>query len=215
LAIDDSDWGLSAGLLWTVADGLRLGAFYRQAPEFRLIYDVTAGPLASEIGSPAYTPGATVLKIVTPMQFPDVYGLGLAYRSPSGKIAVGLEWDRVEYSTIFSSFDPVAVESVDPDLDLEISLAADDGNEFRLGAEYALINLKPVLAIRAGVWLDPDHRFRSISSDPEHQALFQPGEDEVHVSLGFGLAFKSFQIDVAADFSDRVDTASLSAIYSF
>jgi long-subunit fatty acid transport protein len=215
MAIDDSDWGLSAGLLWTVADGLSLGAFYRQAPEFRLVYDVTAGPLASEIGGPAYAAGATVLTITTPMQFPDVYGLGLAYRSPDGKLAVGLEWDRVEYSTIFSSFDPVVVESVDPDLDLEISLAADDGNEFRLGAEYALINLKPVLAFRAGVWLDPDHRFRSISSDPEHQALFQPGEDEVHVSLGFGLAFRSFQIDVAADFSDRVDTASVSAIYSF
>ena len=215
MVIDDSDWGLSAGLLWTVAEGLSLGAFYRQAPEFRLVFDVTAGPIAPEFFDPAYSPGATILTIVTPMQFPDVYGFGAAYRSPSGKLAIGFEWDRVEYSTIFSSFDPVVIEALDTDLDLAVSLAADDGNEIRLGAEYALINLRPVLAIRAGVWLDPDHRFRSISSDPEHQALFQPGDDEVHVSVGFGLAFTSFQIDVAADFSDRVDTASLSAIYSF
>ena len=215
MVIDDSDWGLSAGLLWTVAKGLSLGAFYRQAPEFRLVYDVTAGRLAQEYFDPAYTPGATIVKIATPMQFPDVYGLGLAYRSPNGKLAIGFEWDRVEYSTIFSSFDPVVIETLDSDLDLWVSLAADDGNELRLGAEYALLELKPVLALRVGVWLDPDHRFRSISSDPEHQALFQPGEDEIHFSLGFGLAFKSFQIDLAADFSDPVDTASLSAIYSF
>jgi len=107
------------------------------------------------------------------------------------------------------------IESIDTDLDLEVVLAADDGDELRLGAEFAFLDLKPVLAIRAGVWLDPDHRFRSISGDPEHQALYQPGEDEVHVAVGLGLAFKSFQIDLAADFSDLVDTVSLSAIYSF
>jgi hypothetical protein len=107
------------------------------------------------------------------------------------------------------------IETLDPELDLTVSLAADDGDEFRLGAEYAFLDLKPVLALRAGVWLDPDHRFHSISDEPDHQALFQPGDDEVHAAVGVGLAFKSFQIDLAADFSDRVDTFSLSAIYSF
>jgi hypothetical protein len=164
---------------------------------------------------PEYSPGATILTIASPMQFPDVYGLGVAYRSPNGKLAVGLEWDRVGYSSIFDSFDPVVIETLDDDLDLEVMLAADDGNELRLGAEFAFLDLKPVLAVRAGVWLDPDHRFYSISSDPEHRALFQSGEDEVHVAVGLGLAFKSFQIDLAADFSDLVDTASLSVIYSF
>ena len=215
MGIDDSDWGLSAGLLWAFAEGWSLGAFYRQGPEFRLVFDVTGGPLAPEFLDPDFTPGATILTIATPMQFPDVYGLGIAYRSPDGKLAVGFEWDRVGYSSIFDSFDPVVIESLDDDLDLGINLAADDGNELRLGAEYAFLNLKPVLAFRAGVWLDPDHRFRSISDDPEHRALFQAGEDEVHVAVGVGLAFKSFQIDLAADFSDLVDTASLSVIYSF
>ena len=215
MVIDDSDWGLSAGLLWTFAEGWSLGAFYRQGPEFGLVFDVTGGPLAPEFFDPEFTPGATILTIATPMQFPDVYGLGIAYRSPDGKLAVGFEWDRVGYSSIFDSFDPVVIETLDDDLDLGVDLVADDGNELRLGAEYAFLDLKPVLAIRAGVWLDPDHRFRSTSGDPEHRALFQPGEDEVHVAVGVGLAFKSFQIDLAADFSDLVDTASLSVIYSF
>ncbi|MBD3854683.1 MAG: outer membrane protein transport protein, partial [Acidobacteria bacterium] len=214
MAFDDSDWGLSAGLLWSFAEGWALGAFYRQGPEFRLVFDTRAGPVAQDF-DPALTPGATILTIATPMQFPDVYGLGIAYRSPDGKLAVGFEWDRVGYSSIFDSFDPVVIETLDDDLDLGVDLVADDGNELRLGAEYAFLDLKPVLAIRAGVWLDPDHRFRSTSDDPEHRALFQPGEDEVHVAVGLGLAFASFQIDLAADFSDLVDTVSLSMIYSF
>jgi long-subunit fatty acid transport protein len=214
MAFDDADWGLSAGLLWTFAESWSLGAFYRQGPEFKLVYDARAGPVAQDI-DPIFTPGVTILTIATPMQFPDVYGLGIAYRSPDGKLAVGFEWDRVGFSSIFDSFDPVVIESLDDDLDLEVSLTADDGNELRLGAEYAFLDLKPVLAVRVGVWLDPDHRFRSISDDPEHRALFQSREDEVHVAVGVGLAFKSFQIDLAADFSDLVDTVSLSAIYSF
>jgi long-subunit fatty acid transport protein len=216
MAIDDSDWGLSAGLLWSFAEGWSLGAFYRQGPEFGLVFEVQAGPLAPEFMDPDYTPGATILTIATPMQFPDVYGLGVAYRSPDGKLAIGFEWDRVGYSSIFDSFDPVVIETLDDDLDLGIYLAADDGNELRLGVEYAFLDLNPVLAVRAGVWLDPDHRFRSIHPyDPDHRASFVAGEDEVHVAVGFGLAFKSFQIDLAADFSDLVDTASLSVIYSF
>jgi long-subunit fatty acid transport protein len=214
MVFDDSDWGLSAGLLWSPARRWSLGALYRQGPEFTLVYHLRTGP-AAQIIDPSIPPGETFLVIATPMKFPDVYGLSIAYRSPDGKISVGFEWDRVEYSSIFSSFDPVVLETIDDDLDLGVDLAADDGDEFRFGAEYAVLDLEPVLAIRAGAWLDPDHRFRSISSDPEHRALFQPGEDEIHVTVGCGLAFKSFQIDLAADFSDLVDTISLSAIYSF
>jgi long-subunit fatty acid transport protein len=214
MAFDDSDWGLSAGLFWSFAEQWSVGASYRQGPEFDLVFAVRAGPVAQLI-DPSYTPGETYLVIATPMKFPDVYGFGIAYRTVDGKLTVGFEWDRVGYSSIFGSFDPVVIETLDDDLDLGIELAADDGNELRLGAEYAFLDLKPVLAIRAGVWLDPDHRFRSISSDPEHQALFQPGDDEIHFAVGLGLAFESFQIDLAADFSDLVDTVSLSAIYSF
>ena len=111
--------------------------------------------------------------------------------------------------------DAVVIETIDPDLDLEIDLAADDGDELRLGAEYALLGLEPVLALRAGIWLDPDHRFHSIITDPLHQASFQRGEDNLHLTIGCGLAFSSFQIDLAADFSDLVDTFSRSAMYSF
>ena len=215
MAIDDSDWGLSAGLLWGFAERWSFGAFYRQGPEFRLKYDLVGGPLASFLG-PAAIPGETPFVITSPMQFPDVYGIGIAYRSQDDRLAVGFEWDRVEYSSIFSSFDPEVVETVDPDLDLNTYLVADDGDELRLGAEYAFLELAPVVALRAGIWRDPDHRFHSVHPyDPEHRALFQRGEDEMHVAVGVGLAFTAFQIDLAADFSKLIDTFSLSGILSF
>jgi long-subunit fatty acid transport protein len=216
MAIDDADWGLSAGLLWGFAERWSVGAFYRQAPEFKLVYEVVGGPLAPIFLDPPVPAGETAFIIETPMQFPDVYGIGLAYRSRDGRFTVGLEWDRVEYSSIFSSFDPVVIESLESELDLSNYLVADDGNEFRVGGEYAFLDLNPVLAFRAGIWIDPDHRFRSVHPDnPEHQTLFQAGEDELHFAVGIGLAFKTFQIDLAADFSDLVDTFSLSAIYGF
>ena len=68
---------------------------------------------------------------------------------------------------------------------------------------------------RAGAWLDPDHRvsFTSTGTALDH-SIFR-GDDELHFAFGVGVAFDSFQIDAAVDFSDLVDTASLSAIYSF
>ena len=47
------------------------------------------------------------------------------------------------------------------------------------------------------------------------RALLPRGDDEMHYAAGLGLALQSFQIDLAVDFADRVDTVSLSAIYSF
>ncbi|MFQ5524702.1 MAG: hypothetical protein ACE5GX_00440 [Thermoanaerobaculia bacterium] len=73
----------------------------------------------------------------------------------------------------------------------------------------------PIVAVRVGAWLDPDHQVHDTSDDLFIRALEQPGDDQVHFALGFGLAFESFQIDVGVDLADTVDTISLSAIYSF
>jgi len=213
---DDTDWGLSAGLLWSISEQWSIGGFYRQGPGFDLTYEIIAGPLWGEVvGDPSIVEDTLILRVIGQMFFPDVYGLGVAYRSGDGRLAVSFEWDRVEYSAIFDNFVPTLVGGIDQDPDLRIELAADDGDELHLGAEYAFLDREPVIAIRGGLWLDPDHRFHSISDDTEHQALFPPGEDQIHLAVGLGLAFKSFQIDLAADFSDSVDTFSLSAIYSF
>jgi long-chain fatty acid transport protein len=214
MSFGDSDWGVTAGVLWSVSGQWSVGGFYREGPEVEMVYDVRAGPMAPVI-DPSIRPGETVLIVASNLKFPDVYGIGLAYRSLNGRLAVGFGWDRVEYSTIFGQSKPVQVGGSQDDADLMIQLAADDGDELRLGAEYAFVDTRPVLAVRLGAWLDPDHRFHSISSDPEHRALFPPGDDELHLAVGLGLALSSFQVDIGVDFSDLVDTASLSIIYSF
>jgi hypothetical protein len=141
------------------------------------------------------------------LDFPDVLGLGIAYRSPDGSLTVGFEWDRVEYSVILESLDSPLVET---------SLAAiDDADELRLGLEYVFLEMTPVIAVRGGLWRDPDHRFRYIGDSPFDQALFPAGEDALHVTVGVGIALRRFQIDLGADLSDAVDQYALSAILSF
>ena len=71
-----------------------------------------------------------------------------AVRTPLQKDACtgSFEWDYVVYSAIFEG---------DPDE------AIPDAHELHLGGEYAFLQVAPLLAVRAGVWLDPDHRVRS------------------------------------------------------
>ena len=73
------------------------------------------------------------------------------------------------------------------------------------------------MAVRVGAWLDPDHRFRAdpARNDPFERALFGGGDDELHLAAGLGLAFWDFQLDLAVDSSELVDTASISAIWQF
>jgi hypothetical protein len=92
----------------------------------------------------------------------------------------------------------------------------DDVDQFHLGGEWVFLNSTPLLAIRAGIWHDPDHLTRANENADDHtRALLRPGEDQLHYALGLGLAFKNFQLDAAVDLPDTVDTASLSLIYSF
>jgi long-subunit fatty acid transport protein len=214
MVFDGSDWGVNVGLLSTLSERWSVAAFYRQGPEFDLAWNIRAGPAVAAITDVPVTPGSNLIVVATPIAFPDVYGIGVTYRSRDGRLAIGFEWDRVEYSTIIDGLDPTVLEAFEP-LDLDVDLAVDDGDELHLGGEYAFLDATPVIAVRVGVWLDPDHRFRSISGDPEHRALFPPGDDELHLAVGVGLAFKHFQVDAGVDFSDLVDTASVSLIYSF
>jgi hypothetical protein len=96
-------------------------------------------------------------------------------------------------------------------------LGIDDGTEVRLGAEYVFLDMENPFTIRAGVWHDPEHTIRwngavTNVSQAINATLFSTGDDELHYALGFGWAFKHWQLDAAADFSDRVNTISMSGV---
>ncbi len=204
--IDDRDLGLTAGFLWTLSPRWRLGGFYREGPGFHLRGETLSGPSGSFVGLPAA--GTVLEQGASPSAFPDVYGLGGVFQSEDGRLTLAFEWNRVEYSTILDRLDP-------EDFDVD-DLVLKDGDEFHLGGEYVFLRSTPVVAARLGVWLDPDHQPRATAaSELIELALLPPGTDKTHWSVGVGLAFENFQIDIGADFSDLVDTVSLSAIYSF
>jgi len=199
---ESSDWGINVGILWRFAEGWRLGGVYRQGPDLGYTIANRAGPAHWE-------PEGSDLGRVSGLRIslPEVYGVGVAYRSPSGSVTVGFEWDRVEYSVIMETLGSEVVDTTDVSLD--------DADELHLGFEYVFLKSTPLIAVRAGLWRDPDHRFRYEGDDPVQRALFHPGEDAVHISVGAGIAFKRLQIDIGADFSDAVDQFALSAIFSF
>ncbi len=198
--LDDSDWGLTAGFLWSPSTAWRVGGAYREGPAA----DGFTVEILSGRSNPAVPVGTTLERLSSALAFPDVYGVGLAYRAPGDRLTLSFEWDRVEYSTIIES------------LTIENQAVIDDADEFHVGAEFVLLEKRPVIALRGGAWLDPDHRLRFEGTErAPDQALFLRGSDEIHWSAGVGFVFRRFQLDVGIDLSDLVDTFSLSTIYGF
>jgi long-subunit fatty acid transport protein len=199
LLVDGSDWALAGGFLWRLSESWRIGGVYRQGFETAIGFELTAGE-AFGLGVPA---GEVVARVTgIPVEFPDIYGLGFAYRGLEGHLTVSFQWDRVEYSDL-----PTSLGLDDQTID--------DTDELHLGAEYVFLGSTPIIALRLGVWHEPDHQLRANIDDPVTRALKPRGDDEMHYAAGLGIATTRFQIDFAADFSDRVDTLAVSAIYNF
>ncbi len=196
LESEDTAWGVLAGILWRISDRWSLGAVYRQGPDVRAGFEERAGPM--HWAAPA---GTVTAAGVGDLSLPSVLGLGGSYRSGDGRLTVGLEWDRVGYSSL--------LEQADPELALE------DGDELHAGAEYVFPRSRSALALRLGAWLDPNHRIGYRGQGYVQRALILPGEDELHVAAGLGVVVKRVQIDIGIDVSDPVGTASVSTIYSF
>ncbi|MEM7587708.1 MAG: hypothetical protein AAF560_30250 [Acidobacteriota bacterium] len=182
---EDQDVTFNAGFLWHFAPGWDLGGFFRQGPSFALASDVVAGPTSE------FPPPTTVLSTRTgiPLDLPNVYGLGVAYETKNGAMTASFEWDHIGPSAGF-----------------------DAAEELHLGLELLVLRTSPVLALRLGLWHDPDRRADKSVVTP---SLVPMGFDDWHTAIGVGVAFKSLKLDFALDQSDRVDTFSLSMVYVF
>jgi hypothetical protein len=82
LRVDDSDWGMNAGVVWSITKNVNVGGFYRQSPSFSAAKETLGDPELE----------------FNKVRLPDVFGAGIAFRSNSGRIAASVEWDHVRYS---------------------------------------------------------------------------------------------------------------------
>ncbi len=229
----DSDLGLNIGFVWKIAKRWSLGGVYRQGPDFDLD--------AKQKGSPSRELQPILTDEPAEFHAPDVHGIGLAF-TPRNSLRFSFDYNRVEYSRIVEGIVDIYgialatnSQGINRGLDPELKrYKVDDASELHAGFEYVLFwggKTRSPLALRLGAWLDPDHRIRfevdctdkttALAQCYRFQSLYQPGDDEIHYSAGFGIADlpignkTKLQIDFAFDHSERIDTAAISAVFRF
>jgi long-chain fatty acid transport protein len=212
----DHGTGGSFGILWA-PERWSLGAVYHHVPEFQGHSEFLCGKGPFNPNDPCYglADGTVITSLSGPTRFnvPDSLSVGAAFQ-PTSRLTLSFEYDRVKYSEISDNLTNTLKGANAKDFSI------DDGNEFHLGAELRFpLAAERSLFVRAGGWRDPDHTLRYTGTDTRFQARFgtpKDREDENHYSFGLGFAYaQSFQIDAAADFSNPLDTVSVSAVYRF
>lgn len=209
---DDKDVGLNLGARIVFNEQLSAGVVYRRGPSFDYHAQSVLLPL-----SPGATPTVAIDLTKVRFKVPDQFGAGFSWH-PSDSLVVNFDADYIEYSQLTRGIESLFGTSAATVSRLSIS----NGTELHLGAEYTFAQLQHPFSLRAGVWHDPRHSIAfegDPGSDPQGIALatlFSAGKgSQTHASIGAGFAFKSFQIDAAADFSDLTDVISVSAVYRF
>lgn len=204
---EDRGFGFNIGALYKYSDKLQFGMVYRDGAELEYT--------ASAFDRNGVRPGFPKRNVS--FNVPDAFGIGVSYRVSD---ALGFTFDvnHMQYSDLTDGFRAsLAADSVAANVAGIDGLGIDDGTEVRLGAEYVFLDMENPFTIRAGVWHDPEHTIRwdgavTNVSQAINATLFSTGDDELHYALGFGWAFKHWQLDAAADFSDRVNTISMSGV---
>ncbi len=215
--IDDSDgdFSVNAGFLWRLQwleekfdiPRVSIGAVYRSGAKF-------------EITETFITPvflifqetweGVTDLTEFT-LKVPDSFGVGVTVR-PIDDLTLTLDVIHIQYEDLLEDFDIV----ISPGDRTKDDYTVDNATEVHFGVEYVLALGERLLALRAGVYNDPDHTVRYTGDDSTGKVFFPGGDDQFHVTGGVGLVVSErFQIDTAANIADNNRQLSLSAVYRF
>ncbi|MCP4396516.1 MAG: hypothetical protein GY801_04260 [bacterium] len=204
---DDEDIGYSvnAGLLWKFHPKASIGTVYRSGPKFTIS--------GTALGQELYNPDVAEFTV----KIPDSFGVGVALR-PTGFLTLTLDVVYIHYEDLLEDFDII----FGPNVYSKENYTVDNATEFHAGAEYILKLGEQFLALRAGVYNNPDHTFRftGTTGDPESDRLgketFPSADDQIHLTGGVGLVVGDhFQIDAATDIADKSTQLGLSAIYRF
>jgi long-subunit fatty acid transport protein len=216
---DETAISVNLGALLRPTEQLSIGVVYRPGPKFDFATSNEAGQQAAfetKTNRAEYN-------------VPDVFAIGMSIRA-TDRLTISFEYDRIAYSQLAENsidifYDPESTStSAIENREAASKLFANDANELHLGVEYVFPEIQYPIALRGGIWNDPEHRIQFPRPQGQlppigevtESTLFLPGDDELHYALGGGIVFGSrFQIDVAADFSNRINTVGFSAVVRF
>ncbi len=201
---EEADTTFTAGFKWSPTDKISVGGVYKQGPQFdtTLLYaDSSTGFNLNDVAA-------------TSFHVPDIAGLGISIR-PISVLTINVDAVQVKYSNLVDNFVTVypAVAAV------EDPFKAEDVLEIHAGAEYFFATKIP-FALRAGYWRDPKHNvtWNGPLNHPDYVAealLYPEGEDQNHFSVGAGVAWPRFQIDLAYETSKHYKVGSLTMVTRF
>jgi long-chain fatty acid transport protein len=200
---DGTQAAFNIGALVTLNAAFRIGAVYRQSASFLFTetINVPETPAAVRVGT---------------FRTPGVLGVG-ARLQPWTAWTFSIDYDRVQYSHLTTHFvtfqvDPTVVDRV----------AIPDGNEIHFGTEYSFLERAGNLALRGGIWFDPNHSIQYLSDgtgsdvDTRLKAVFPGGANAWHYCGGFGITLsRALEVNVGADFASRRTYASASIVARF
>lgn len=212
LQIDQSDVDLSvnAGVLWKIHPKIAIGAAYRKGPIFTVMEshltrgeEGTAGMALPELSE--FT-----------LRVPDSFGAGIVLRATEF-LTFSVDVVHILYEDLLEDFDIVESGMATKD-----NYTIENATEIHVGAEYVLPLGKRFLALRTGIYHEPDHtiRFTGTTGDPEYDSIYRelfPGAaDQWHVTGGIGLVVNNrFQVDTAVNIAENAQQFSFSAVYRF
>jgi long-chain fatty acid transport protein len=201
---EDTAAGYTVGFQAQVTPQVKVGGVFRKAPDFGF----------TQVDA---IPSRPVLVRAGKFQVPDTLAVGVAYR-PDDNFVIVADYVRVGHAALKEDFiDIQAISSGRED-----QLAIDDANEFHVGAEWVLAQVRFTPALRGGLWFDPDHSVRYVPSgsgdqlDTRFRFILPGDEDSWHYTFGGGLSLsRALEVNAGADLSRRGSQVSASLILRF
>jgi long-chain fatty acid transport protein len=196
---DSLDVAATAGFQWSPHPKVRIGAVYREGPDF----DVRIEETVSEVRRDGQ------------FRVPNAWSAGVMIR-PQEWFTLVFDYTFVQYARLKDDY-IILQTSVRPE-----NFTINNGGEFHVGAEYAFSSMSMLPAVRFGVWYDPDHSVgyeptaANDATDIQFAAMLPGGKDRMHYTAGAGLSLtRQFEVNFALDFASERTTISSSMVYRF
>ena len=206
---DDTDFTWNAGILINPNGKASFGIVYKDGGSYKVDADLSYVNFFDCNGLagctvPSVNEVTLVDSIGAQVELPDILSLGIAAR-PTDTWLLSLQIDRIDYGKLPP---PQALSLIfgfpanTSQVGAEISVHA--------GVEKAFLFEQPILGmsllnVRAGLYSDRDHDgYTDIDTGGRHY------------TFGLGTVFgENFQLDLGAEWSDKVDNVVMSAVYRF